>query len=287
MLNYFQAIILGLLQGIAEPFPISSLGHSVIFPTLFGWSINQKDPFFLDFLVATHVATALVFLLFFWKEWVKIAKGMCRSFVARKIKDEDSYAKLGWLLVIGSIPAGILGVLFQDKLALIFASAQIAAAFLMLNGILLYGAELLRRKAAKAQSNIDADDRIAKIVTWRQSFYIGAAQALALIPGLSRSGSTMAGGLLVGLSNEDAAHFSFLLATPIIGAAALLRLPDLFATGGTGPLKLALVGGACAAVAAYFSVKFLMKFFASNRLTPFAIYCFLAGAAASIYLWIK
>jgi undecaprenyl-diphosphatase len=282
VISYFQAIVLGLLQGVSELFPVSSLGHSVILPSLLGWDIHQNDPFFLTFLVATHFATALVLLGFFWHDWWLILKGLGRSLKEREIRESDVHARLGWLLVVGTIPAGILGLLLEGKLRHIFASPQSAAVFLMLNGVLLYGAELLRRRAP-AEERGDPDARIAGRLSWSESVGVGAAQALALIPGFSRSGATMGGGLLAGLSNVDAARFAFLLATPIIGAAAVLKLPELAGAQGNGVRGQALVGAVCAAVTAYLSVRFLMRYFETNRLTPFAVYCFLAGLAATIY----
>jgi undecaprenyl-diphosphatase len=282
-MSYFQAIVLGLLQGVSELFPISSLGHSVILPTLFGWDIHQNDSFFLTFLVGTHFATALVLLGFFWSDWVRIVKGLGRSLRDREIAPEDTDARLGWLLVVGTVPAGLLGLLLQDKLRSVFASPQSAAFFLFLNGGLLYGAELLRRRAPEVQRDDPAaDQRITRRVDFRGALGVGAAQALALIPGFSRSGATMGGGLLVGLSNEDAARFAFLLATPIIGAAALLKLPELFGSTGDGVRGQTLVGALCAALTAYLAVRFLMRFFETNRLTPFAIYCLVVGAASIV-----
>ncbi len=286
MISYGQAIVLGLLQGISELFPVSSLGHSVILPRLLGWHIKQNDAFFITFLVATHLATALVLLAFFFKDWVRIVKGMGRSLRDREIGENDADAKLGWLLVIGTIPAGLLGLLLEHKLRSAFASAQSAAFFLLLNGVMLYGAELLRRRAPQHEEG-DPDGRIAARVSWRNAFGVGAAQAIALIPGFSRSGATMGGGLLVGLSNEDAARFSFLLATPIIGAAAALKLPELFGAHGNGVRGPALVGAICSAFTAFLAVKFLMRYFETNRLTPFAIYCLLAGAATSLYFLVS
>ena len=282
MISYWQAVILGLLQGVSELFPVSSLGHSVILPKLLGWNIHQNDSFFLTFLVATHAATALVLLGFFWRDWVRIVKGLGRSLRDRGIAPDDTDAKLGWLLVVGTIPAGILGLALEHKLRHIFASAQSAAIFLFLNGFVLYGAELLRRRAPQPEHG-DPDERIARRVSFRSAFTVGAAQAIALIPGFSRSGATMGGGLLVGLSNEDAARFAFLLATPIIGAAAALKLPELFGSSGNGVRGPALVGAICSAATAYLAVRFLMRFFETNRLTPFAIYCCAAGGAAAIY----
>ncbi|MDX6511745.1 MAG: undecaprenyl-diphosphatase [Gaiellaceae bacterium] len=282
MISYGQAIVLGLLQGFSELFPISSLGHSVILPRLLGWHIRQNDKFFITFLVATHLATAIVLLGFFWRDWVRIVKGLGRSLRDRGVSPDDADAKLAWLLIVGTIPAGLLGLLLESSLRSVFASARSAAFFLILNGFLLYGAELLRRRAPQAEQG-DPDDRIAHRLTFRAAVGVGTAQALALIPGFSRSGATMGGGLLAGLSNEDAARYAFLLATPIIGAAAALKLPELFGPEGNGVRGPALVGALCSAVTAYLAVRFLMRFFETNRLTPFAVYCVAAGVAASIY----
>jgi undecaprenyl-diphosphatase len=284
LISYFQAIVLGLLQGFSELFPISSLGHSVILPGLLGWDIHQNDNFFLAFLVATHLATALVLLGFFWHDWVRIVRGIFRSLQAREIAPGDSDAKLGWLLVVGTIPAGIVGLLLEHPLRSLFASATSASFFLMVNGFLLYGAEMLRRRApGPDESQPDPDVRIARKLTWKEGLGVGTSQALALIPGISRSGATMGGGLLAGLSNEDAARYAFLLATPIIGAAAVLKLPVLFGSDGDGVRGQALVASLCSAATAYLAVRFLMRYFHTNTLTPFAYYCAAAGAACFIY----
>jgi undecaprenyl-diphosphatase len=282
-ISYFQALVLGLLQGVSELFPISSLGHSVVLPRVFGWNIHQNDDYFLSFLVATHVATALVLLGFFRKDWVRIVKGFGRSVRDRRIAADDTDAKLAWLLIAGTIPAGILGLALEHKLRDVFASTQSAAIFLFLNGLLLFAAEALRRRApVRSEESIRSDEVIARTLTFRQALGIGAAQALALIPGFSRSGASMGGGLLAGLSNEEAARFAFLLATPIIGAAGVLKLPDLLGSQGDHVRGQALVGALGAAFTAYFSVKFLLRFFETNRLTPFAVYCCVVGAALSI-----
>lgn len=278
-ISYFQAAILGLIQGVSELFPVSSLGHAVILPHLFGWDIHQNAQYFLTFLVALHLATALVLLGFFWRDWVRIIKGLGRSLRDREITDTD--AKLGWLLVVGTIPAGILGLAFQDSLRKLFASPEYASIFLALNGLMLFGAEALRRRAPVEAE--DDDERIARTVGWRQTFTVGAAQSIALIPGFSRSGAAMGGGLLVGLSHKDAARFAFLLATPIILAAAVLKLPDLAGSQGNGVRGPALVGALCAAFAAYLTVRFLMRYFETRTLTPFGIYCVCAGTASAIY----
>jgi undecaprenyl-diphosphatase len=278
-ISYFQSVVLGLLQGVSELFPVSSLGHTVILPSLFGWDIHQDKPYFLTFLVALHLATAIVLLGFFWQDWVRIVKGLGRSLRDREITDPD--ARLGWLLIVATIPAGILGLTLQDYLRNLFASPEYASIFLALNGVMLYGAELLRRRAPVVAE--DDDERIAQTVGWPQSVAVGAAQSIALIPGFSRSGAAIGGGLMVGLSHKDAARFAFLLATPIIFAAAVLKLPDLAGSQGNGVRGPALVGALCAALSAYLSVRFLMRYFETRTLTPFAIYCLCAGTACAVY----
>ena len=284
-ISYLQAIILGLLQGVTELFPISSLGHSVILPKLFGWDIHQNDDYFITFLVATHLATAIVLFIFFWRDWMRILKGLGRSLRDRGIAEDDADAKLGWLLVVGTIPAGLLGLLLEHKLRSVFASPQSAAFFLILNGLLLFGAEALRRRAPQTEE--DDDTRIARQMSFPQSFLVGAAQAIALIPGFSRSGATMAGGLFVGLSHKDAARFAFLLATPIIGAAAILKLPELAGAQGDGIRGQALVASLAAGVAAWFSVRFLMKYFETRTLIPFAIWSVGFGLVCTIYFLVN
>jgi undecaprenyl-diphosphatase len=283
-ISYFQALVLGLLQGIAEPFPISSLGHGVIAPSIFGWDIHQNDDFFLAFLVATHCATAIVLFFLFLDDWKRIFRGLGRSLRARQIEAGDTDARLGWLLVAGTIPAGIVGLALEHPLRTLFASASTAAAFLILNGVLLLVFERFRRRPPQpGDSKGDSDSRIAKL-SWKQAFGIGTAQAAALIPGISRSGITMGGGLLFGLSNEDAARYAFLLATPIIGAAGVLKLPELMGHAGDGVRGPALVGALAAALTTYIAVKFLLRFFETNRLTPFGIYCIVAGVFYSLIL---
>lgn len=282
VINYFQAIIFGLIQGVTELFPISSLGHSVVLPKLFGWNIQQDDPFFLTFLVATHTATALVLFIFFWKDWKQIVLGLIRSLKEREIKSTDHYAKLGWLLIVGTVPAGILGILFQDPLKMLFASPKIVAFVLILNGLLLFSAERLRKKnLERNQISVGSDTQIAKL-TWLQSVKVGIMQSLALIPGFSRTGATITGSLLVGLGHEDAVRFAFLLATPIIAGASLLKLPELATTSESQFLGQSLVGALAAGIAAYFSVRFLTKYFETKKLTPFAVYCFIVGGLLSL-----
>lgn len=316
MLTYFQAIIMGALQGVTELFPVSSLGHSVILPALLRWNIDQEAPFFLIFIVATHFATALVLLGFFIKDWIEIVKGILRSLPriwrrirktdgGRSITEGDMYAKLGWLLIVATVPAGLIGLVFEHKLRTLFAAPLLASVFLGLNGVMLYFAEKLRKNAAETTapkdetSMLTADSRLARL-SWKKAFKIGVAQCLALLPGFSRTGSTLGGGLLVGLSHEDAARFSFLLATPVIFAAAALKLPQLLTSitgsfAGTGilspvtgssiyPLVALIAGFIAAAVTAFFSIKFLTKYFETKTLMPFARYCAIAGIVAVIIL---
>ena len=276
MLSYPETILLGALQGVAELFPVSSLGHTVLIPAILHWQIDTGSDTYLSFLVLTHLATALVLVVFFWRDWIRIIAGVLRSLARREIAADDTYAKLGWLLIVGTIPAGILGLLFEEELKTIFASATVVAIALLLNGIVLGLAELLRRRAAEGAG----DDKKLAEMSYVKAFGIGVAQCLALIPGFSRTGLTIGGGLLSGLSHENAARFSFLLATPIILAAAVLKVPTLVLSGnGVGE---AFAGAACAAISAWLSVRFLVKHFETHTMRPFALYCAAAGLIALI-----
>jgi len=233
-----------------------------------------------------------VLFLFFLREWVRILRGLGRSLRDRQIAPDDADARLAWLLVVGTIPAGLIGLLFEHQLRSLFANPTAAAAFLMVNGLILFAAERLRRRAPGAPERAqllarsdesptgpEAEKRLATL-GYGEAVAVGTAQAAALFPGISRSGVTMGGALFVGLTHEDAARYAFLLATPIIGAAALLKLPDLFGPDGNGVRGPALAGALCAGLAAWASVNFLMRYFETNRLTPFAWYCLLAGFGA-------
>ncbi len=282
MISYFQSIVLGIIQGVTEPFPVSSLGHSVIVPKLLGWNLTMSNDKFVTFLVATHFATALVFLGIFWDDWVRIVKGLVRSIAQRRLPPGDTDARLGWLLVIGTVPAGLIGLALQHSLEKLFGNGQLVATVLILNGLMLLYAEGHRRRAQVEEHDDDA--RLARSLSAKSAAGIGVAQALALIPGFSRSGATMSGGLLQGLSHRDAARFSFLLATPIILAAALLKMPGLLGSAGNGIRGQSLVGAVAAAIAAWLSIRFLLRYFRTNRLTPFGIYCVVAGAVSLVWL---
>ena len=285
-MTYLQAIVLGLTQGITELFPISSLGHAVLVPQIFGWHLQMDNSFFLSFLVATHLATATVLVIFFWRDWVGIVRGLARSVATRRVEPSDTNARLGWLLVIGTVPAAMLGFLLQRPIEGLFSSPVVVSLFLVANGVVLFAAELLRSSAPRLDTPSGSDERISRL-SWARALGVGLAQSLALIPGFSRSGTTMAGGLLAGLSNEDAARFSFLLATPVIAAATLLKAPGLFAPSQRAYVGPVLVGALCAALGAYVSTRFLLRFFERNRLWPFAIYCVVVGLASAIFFLVR
>jgi undecaprenyl-diphosphatase len=284
--TYLQAIVIGLLQGVTELFPISSLGHSVLVPAWLGWTSllegqSADESFYLAFLVGLHVATALALLVFFRREWARIIRGFFRSIRRRHVETSDE--RLAWLLVIGTLPVGLFGLVFEHSLRTVFAKPLAAAIFLTINGLILYGGERLRRKApTRAAGAAAAPSRALDTLEYREGLAIGASQIGALFAGISRSGITMVGGLLRGLDHEDAARFSFLLATPIILAAGVYKLPDLLGHNGDGIHGQVLVGSIVAGLAAYASVRFLTRFFETRTLTPFAIYCLVFGGLSII-----
>jgi undecaprenyl-diphosphatase len=293
MLTYFQAVVLGALQGVSELFPVSSLGHSVLFPTLFGWdnlvrAQSDRESFFLAFLVGMHVATALALLIFYWSEWKRIFTGFFSSLRKRKAATPDE--RLAWLLIVATIPAGIVGLVFEHALRTLFAKPLSAALFMVVNGVILFLAERLRHRPAvtsRPDTSLAATEQNLQTMRYRDAGFIGVSQILALIAGISRSGITMVGGLLRGLDHQDAARFSFLLATPIILAAGVYKIPDLLGPNGAGVRGQVAVGSVVAGVAAYFAVRFLDRYFRNRTLTPFAIYCALVGAAMTVKLLVS
>jgi undecaprenyl-diphosphatase len=272
-------MLLAILQGVSELFPISSLGHTVLIPALLHWNVDRSDPTFLAFVVILHFGTALALIAFYWREWIAIVAGLARSIVRGRIEDTPG-ERIGWLLVVGTIPVGILGALLEKTVRALFAAPIVVAIFLAINGLIMFLGERLRRTQL-------ARGEAAKPLTalpWSGAVIVGFAQALALLPGISRSGSAIVAGLLLDLDHEDAARYSFLLATPIIGLAALLEIPVLLAPDVHLALIQSLTGGLLAAVTAYLSVAFLTKYFKHNDLRPFGWYCIAFGALSAILL---
>ncbi len=278
---------MGLLQGATELFPVSSLGHAVLVPTLLRWSFRQSDPTFVPFLVLLHLGTAAALLVLYWRDWLAIIGGFLRASVRGRIQTPDE--RLAFLLVAGTVPAGLAGLFGEQPLKALFANPRSAAVLLMANGVLLLGAEMVRRGDERraqllGQTRLrqEAHYTLVPNLSLRAAFLVGLCQALALFPGISRSGVTMAGGLLAGLRHREAARFSFLLATPIIGAAGLLEIPVLLEPG--VPLGQYLAGALLASGAAYASARFLIRYFGSGRLDPYGIYCLALGGAALVLL---
>ncbi len=285
MITYLQAIILGFIQGVSELFPISSLGHSVIIAWLFNWhsilaNESVKESFFLSFLVILHVATALALFIFYRKTWWRIIKAFFQSLSSRSIDTPDS--RLAWLLIVATIPAGIVGLLFESLLREQFAKPLAAMTFLIINGFILLAGDHYQRTHQRRRSVHNVQGTAAQVsekLNFPRAALIGVAQVGALCAGISRSGITMVAGLYSGLNNQDAARFSFLLATPIILAAGLLKLPDFFGSLDAGSRPQILAGGIAAAIGAYIAVQFLDKYFQNKSLRPFAYYCIFAGVA--------
>ncbi len=327
-MTYFQAVVIGLIQGLTELFPISSLGHTVLIPSWFGgtWATlvrqeSSAESPYLAFIVGLHLATAVVLLGYYAKTWVKIIRGFFSSIASRRIESADQ--KLAWLLVIGTVPVGAAGLVLEHPFRVLFAKPLAAAIFLTINGVILGGAEILRRrqKAAVAAGvpqrepviqpagaaqparpagggahaagvepsrfrgerderdamlDQEAEERLAGVGV-KSALWIGASQILALFAGISREGVTMAGGLVRGLSHEDALRFSFLLSTPVIFAAGALKLSDLTGSLGQGVRGQIIAGSIAAAATSLFAVVFLSRYFRTRTLTPFAIYCIAAG----------
>ena len=342
-MSYLQAIVIALVQGVTELFPVSSLGHSVLVPAWIGgdWETlvtqssqgSSETSFYLAYIVALHCATALALLWFFRADWVRIIRGFLRS-AARGVRERrvsalDADERLAWLIVVATIPVGITGLALEHVFRTVFAKPVAASAFLFINGLVLLAGERLRRRTEPAAAvavplrepvlagagvgagpppaprpaprsgaadapprgprsagelaDARASDRRIAGLTTRDGLLVGLLQVSALLPGISRSGVTMVGGLWRGLSHEDAARFAFLLATPVILAAGVLKLPSLL--GPTGdPIRGQVVAGSIVCgIAAYFSVRFLVRWFQTRTLTPFAIYCLVVGAASLVH----
>lgn len=295
-LSYVQAAVIGALQGVTELFPISSLGHAVLVPAWLGgsWSHlvaensagDSGSAPFLAFIVALHVATALALLVFYWRTWVRVIGAFVTSVRRRSISTPTQ--RLAWLVVIATIPTGLLGLAFEHSFRTLFAKPLAAAIFLTINGVVLFTGERLRRRAdqphASHRGQAAEEEAIAtNHVTMPQAATIGVAQTLALLAGISRSGITMVAGLLRGLDHESAVNFSFLLATPVIFAAGVLKLPSLTHPDAVGIRGPVVIGAVVAFLAALASVKFLTKYFEHRSLYPFAAYCVLAGGISVVH----
>jgi undecaprenyl-diphosphatase len=346
-MTYLEASVVGLIQGVTELFPVSSLGHNVLIPALVGGSwasdLNVAAPEspYLAFIVGLHVATAIAMMIYFWRDWVRIIGGFFSSIRDREIATVDQ--KLAWMIILATIPVGIVGLGFEHEFRVLFGKPIRAAIFLAVNGLILYAGERFRTKkslaadqeVAEEESALDparavaadtivmaetraaspassgaapgvaahasgqralklqdasraaqADRRLISLGNW-QALLIGSAQILALLAGISRDGVVMVTGMFRGLSRQDAARFSFLLSTPVILAAGVLKVPDLTGHLGNGIRGQILVGSVLSGVGAYVSVRYLMKYFQTRTLTPFAIYCMVFGVGSIIYLSVK
>ena len=274
-LDSVHLYLLALLQGVSELFPVSSLGHSVLVPALLHWPIDRDAAWFLPFLVVLHLGTASALLVYFWRDWATLLGGAWRA----RGRSDTPESRLFWLLVVASVPGGLLGLLFEHRIRALFGGVTVAAVFLMLNGALLLWGDRFKHQAGR--------HRLERL-SWRSAFGIGCAQALALVPGLSRSGATLVAGLGAGLDYAASARFSFLLATPIIAAAGILEVPKLWHTGlATHGLLSMLTAGVLAGVAAYASTWFLMRYFRTHELAalrPFGLYCLIAGGVALLFV---
>jgi undecaprenyl-diphosphatase len=285
-----RAIILGLLQGISELFPISSLGHTVLFPKLFGWNQivafqSRPESPWLAFIVMLHVGSAVGLLIYYWRDWVELIRAFFVSLARRRIQTPAE--KLIWLIIAASIPTGILGLALEHDARTATAKPEVAAVFLVVNGFILAGAEWLRRRAeVRALAHRErgrAEGRELTSLRYREAVGLGIAQAGGLIAGISRDGMVMAAGLLRGLDNYEAGRISFLMATPIILAAGIFKVGDLTGPTGAGIRGAALIAAVFAAIAAILTVHFLSRYFKRGNLLPFAAYCVLFGAAMVAY----
>jgi undecaprenyl-diphosphatase len=291
LITYGQAIVLGVLQGVTELFPISSLGHTVIFPNLFGWDNivrwqSQAESPWLAFVVMLHVGSAVGLLIYFWRTWVDVTVAFFHTLRKRKV--ETSTERLAWLIIIATIPVGILGVALEHPIRVALAKPFAASCFLVVNGVILLAAERLRKRtevralATREGAKRDGGRRL-ETLEFREAGVVGLAQSTALIAGISRDGMAMAAGLVRGLDNEDAARFAFLLATPPILLAGIYKFSDLTGPLGAGIRGQAVVAAIAAAITAVFTVHFLMRYFKTRTLTPFGIYCIVFGLAMVIY----
>jgi undecaprenyl-diphosphatase len=333
-LTYFESGVVGLIQGVTELFPVSSLGHNVLLPALVGgcWArdlnVAVSESPYLAYIVGLHVATAIALLIYFWQDWIRIIGGFFTSLRqlarprpgTRRWQFRSADQKMAWMIIVATIPVGLVGLVFEHAFRVFFGKPIRAAIFLAINGLILLAGEKFRRResvqadqeiaqeremvaagvqrraggarhaaghqaerAAEVAQGIEADRRLASRSYWDAAL-IGSSQILALLAGISRDGVAMVAGMFRGLSREDAARFAFLLATPVILAAGVLKIPDLFGPLGNGIHGQVLFGSILSGVGAYLSVRFLMKYFQTRTLTPFAIYCLVVGLGSIVYL---
>jgi undecaprenyl-diphosphatase len=325
-LTYLEAAVVGLVQGISELFPVSSLGHNVLLPALIGgqWGadldVSTPESPYLAFIVGLHVATAIALLVYFWRDWVRIVGGFVSSLRERRVETADQ--RLAWMIVLATIPVGLVGLVAEHPFRVIFGKPIVAGVFLAVNGVILIAGERFRRRSSldadariaatrraelvSAGSRMTADGRVAadggmaatasapdaavmadrrlSAMGYGRAIVIGSAQILALLAGISRDGVTMVAGMRRGLAREDAARFAFLLSTPVILAAGMLKIPDLFGPLGSGIRGQILLGSVLSGLGAYAAVRFLVRYLQTRSLTPFGIYCLVAGLACVAYL---
>ena len=342
-ITYLEAIVVGLIQGVTELFPISSLGHNVLLPALVGgqWakdlSVSAPESPYLAFIVGMHVATAIAMITYYWRDWLRIIKGFFGSIAhvvlpapgTRRWATQTAEQKLAWMIILATIPVGIAGLALEHDFRVYFSKPVPTALFLALNGVILLYGERLRRRRVSLQEQQMAEDRqiieggqLAAVggpagelahsagqralkrreadlgvlsnrrlvrLGWLNAFGLGAAQILALLPGISRDGMVMVSGLFRGLTMQDAARFSFLLSAPVIFAAGVLKIPDLTGPLGNGVRGQVLVGSIMSGVGAYLALRFFVRYISDPKrtLTPFAVYCLVFGLGSAIYLGIR
>lgn len=259
-MNYFHAIILGIVQGLTEFLPISSSAHLVIVPALLGWNFPAEQIFPFDILV--QLGTLVAVIIYFWKDLVNIVKAVISGLIQRKpFADPD--ARLGWLIVLASIPAGIGGLLLKDKVEAVFQSASATGWFLFATAALLVIGEILGKRT-----------RPLGTINWLDALWIGIGQLLSIFPGVSRSGSTIAFGMTRNLERPAAGRFSFLMSIPVMLGAGLVGVKDLLDVPNlAGFLPVVLVGFLTAAVVGYLSIRWLLNFLNHRSLYGFAVYC--------------
>src|SRR4051812_12522539 len=294
-LSWLESGTIGLLQGVTELFPVSSLGHAVLLPAVVGGSrqrdLNVRAPEspYLAFIVGLHVATAIALLVYFWRDWVRIVRGLVTSIARREIRTADQ--RLAWMLVLATIPVGVVGLVAEHAFRTTLSRPVPTAIFLAINGVILLAIERFRPTAPteyvdERVSGPESDERVARLSV-RRAVGVGAAQILALAPGISRSGVATSAGMIAGLDRGDAARFSFLLATPVILAAGVLKIGDLTGPLGDGIRGQVLFGSVLAGVGAYVSVRFLTRYLARRSLRPFGVYCLVAAAASLTWFAVR